>query len=163
MQFFKPTVSFLVLAVACLAGCSSTSMSGSTYTGGQLQQAGTLREGTVLQVRTVVADRSTDNSGSQYAAGALGGVVGAALGNNVSAGRGRQLTTVLGGAAGAAGAAELAKAGQRVQAWEIIVQLAGGGAIPITQEADGYPLRPGQRVYVLETAGRSRVVPAGMP
>lgn len=147
-------------AALTLGGCSTTSMSGSTYTGAQLQKTGALRQGVVIQVRNVTADRAADSQSSMVA-GAIGGVIGAAMGNTVGAGKGRQLATVVGTAAGAAIGSETAKASQRVAAWEIVVELAGGGAVPIAQEADGYPLRPGQRVYVIEQNGRHRVVPAG--
>lgn len=149
----------LAAGAALAAGCSSTPLNGSTYTDNQIQATGSIDEGVILQVRNVIADRSASNNNGA-AASALGGVVGGVIGQAVGRGTVRALATTAGAAGGAYAAGEYARQRQRVPAWEFVVRTKSGNLVPITQEADRYPLRPGQRVYLITSGGRTRIVPA---
>lgn len=153
------TQSIAAIAMTLFASSSmcQSAYDGSTYSRYELQNQGSVTEATVLQVRDVVSDR-TDDSSSNIGT-ALGGVIGGLIAQNVGGGNGRYAAAALGALGGAYAGSEITRRTSKNLAWEIIVKTRNGDIVPVTQEADRYALRQGQHVYLLNSGGRTRVIP----
>lgn len=148
---------FLALSLPAVSGCSSR-VGGYDYTAAEARQVYSVRQATVVEVRTVTIHG--DASSHQTLGGILGSVAGGFLGSTIGSGTGSTLAAVggalLGGAAGVgAGSAAAQESGLQLTlhyddgSEEIVVQ----GAEP--------PLQAGQRVRVVIGAdGSRRVEPA---
>lgn len=145
--------SLLGLAVVAVvfAGCS-TSQKQNIYQTGSVQQQMRVKLATVIDVREV--DIEARPTGAGATAGAAAGAV---VGTNT--GRGGVVSgiagTVIGGVAGAVG--EKLASGKIGQ--EIIYQVDGSKeTLALVQELDGDPLKPGDRVRLIEGGLTARLV-----
>lgn len=167
----------LIIVLSVLSGCA-TNLSGDVYTSGSTMSL-TL-EGSVISARPVTikdSQKMTDNTTGMVAGGLLGAVGGAAAGN------GRGLATVGGGLAGAALGAVLEDKLSTSKGMEYIVKLdmskfkdgyyegtpamrnvlstaKTSGLITVVQSASDNVVAEGQKVYVIFSNNRTRVIPA---
>lgn len=151
MQTRLGLLSILLVGLLLLPGCME-SRSGNVYTRDQARTSQSVNYGTVLRVELVTIEGSQSGVGT-LAGGAMGGVLGSAVGG----GSGRAIATVggaiLGGAAGAAAEKGLTAA----QGVEIEVELDNGELLVVVQENDA-AYRVGDRVRVLrDSKGTTRV------
>lgn len=152
------SIAALLGAVAFFAAhAHAGDFSGSSYDSFEARRVQTAVIATVEDVREVRLATQTDTS--KYAAGALGGVAGAAIGQQLGGGNGRLILTALLTAAGAQGGAEADRAMRTARALEITVSLDNGQTYVITQEidVDAASLQPGDRVRII-TGANTRVV-----
>lgn len=112
---------------------------------------GTVREGTVIQVRNVQIEPTgtAKNTGR-----AIGAVVGAGVGSQMS--KNRYFTGALGGLLGGVGGDIAADTIASSTAQEIIILREDGKSTTITQAQSD--LRAGQKVYLVQSAGKIRVI-----
>jgi outer membrane lipoprotein SlyB len=141
------------LAVVLLAACSTTSPD--VIKPEDAQRLATVQDAVVLNVRPVSVEGS--HSGLGGAAGAVvGGVAGSAGGGSRTSTIGGVLGAVVGGVVG--NAAE--RYGTRESAVEILVQLPNGERRAIVQAQGDEKLQPGDRVLLIVSGGKTRVVKA---
>ncbi len=151
-----PTPATLLLATllsaSLLAGCSTTSQSGSSYTPHQAQREMTVRMGVVESVRQVII------SGTKNGAGGLAGTaIGGIAGSNIGGGnRGSAVGAILGAVGGAIAGQMIEEKSTEKNGLEITVRYDNGTMGAITQEADER-FNPGERVRVLSGGGVTRV------
>lgn len=138
--------------------------SGNVYRLPSVQSSSPVMRALVIQARDVEAEVS---SASRYGGSAIGAVVGAALGaklgehsNNAKMALGL-VGTVLGGLAGQTATEKIGGA----KAVEYIVQMMDGDHVTnrvmaITQPAPAPTVAEGSQVYLIQTGGTWRVVPA---
>lgn len=144
---------FLGLAVVAVifSGCT-TSQKQNVYQTGSVQQQMRVKLATVIDVRDVDIEAKPTGAGATAGA-AAGGVVG------TNTGRGGVVSgiagTVIGGVAGAVG--EKLASGNKGQ--EVIYQVDGSKeTLALVQELDSDPLKPGDRVRLIEGALTARLV-----
>jgi len=107
--------------------------------------------GTVTDIVTLYATEPTSGAGA-----VIGGVLGAAVGNQIGGGNGRKAATVLGAVGGAVAGNKIEKSrNTAVTGYRIDIRLDGGGQTSITV-ASPSGLAEGQRVRVVD----GDVVPA---
>jgi outer membrane lipoprotein SlyB len=121
-------------------------------------RSGTLREGKVMEgkiinVRTVDIESSTK---AQYTGTAIGAAAGAVIASQVGAKNSFLLNSLGGLVGGAVGNVATDKL-MHATAQELIILKTDGKATTITQ-ADS-ELKEGQNVYLVESAGKIRVIP----
>lgn len=141
----------LLMGLLLLTGCME-SRAGNVYTRDQARTSQSVNYGTILRVELVTIEGSQSGVGT-LAGGAMGGVLGSAVGG----GSGRAIATVggaiLGGAAGAAAEKGLTTA----QGVELEVELDNGELLMVVQENDAV-YRVGDRIRVLrDSKGTTRV------
>lgn len=148
---------FIAVVAMFAAAAQAGDFSGSSYDSFEARRVQTAVIATVEDVREVRLATQTDTS--KYAAGALGGVAGAAVGQQLGGGNGRLMLTALLAAAGVQGGAEADRAMRTARAMEITVSLDNGQTYVITQEMDteAASLQPGDRVRII-TGANTRVV-----
>ena len=151
-------------AAVFLTAPEAMAQSGNVYRLPSVQTSSSVMRAVVIQARDVEAEVS---STSRYGGSAIGAVVGAALGaklgehsNNAKMALGL-VGTVLGGLAGQAATEKIGGA----KAVEYIVQMMDGERISnrvmaITQPAPAPTVAEGSQVYLIQTGGTWRVVPA---
>lgn len=141
-------------AVVLVSGCAKPSASANVYNYNQTQRDQIVRNGTVINVRSITIERDQTSGVGAVAGGAVGGVAGSAVGG----GTGRTLAIIGGAILGAlAGNAVEDQVGKK-DGLEITVRLDNGETRVIAQEAD-LPIMMNQRVQVISGAGPTRVVP----
>lgn len=150
------------LLILCLAGITlvstgcASSLSGDTYSRSEAQRAISFREGTLVDVRKVRLEGTKSNIGT-----AAGAVVGGAAGSGVGQGRGAIVGAVLGAVVGGVAGAAAEEGLTREDAWELTVRMNSGESIVVVQEiGKNEKFVPGERVRVLQSAGKTRVSPA---
>jgi outer membrane lipoprotein SlyB len=148
-------VSFAATFAATAAHSNEWDIGAASRQRNEALQVGRVLEGTVVQVREVnVAPTTTANAVSTGVGGILGGAIGAKMGK----GNGRYvagaLSAVLGGVVGNA----IGERAMRATAQEIIIRKGDGGIIAVTQAES--ELYAGQPVYLIESYGKVRVIPA---
>ncbi len=140
---------FSVAGIASLMGCNPSSTTDnkaargnpSTYTSNSAP-AKCVNCGQIESVREIVT------RGEGTGLGAVGGaVVGGAVGNQVGAGRGKDLATVAGAVGGAVAGNEIEKRAKSTKSYEIIVRLDDGSS-RVINETNPPMWRPGDRVKV---------------
>lgn len=151
----KTTTLSLAALAACatlLAGCATTSQSGSSYQPGQAQREMKVRMGVVESVRQVTLAGGKSGAGT-----AVGGLLGGIAGSNVGGGsRGSAVGTILGAVGGAVAGHAIEEGMTKKAGLEITVKFDNGTLSAITQEADEQ-FRAGERVRVLSDGGTTRV------
>lgn len=146
------TLATLAACAALLAGCATTSQSGSSYQQGQAQREMHVRMGIVESVRQVTLEGGKSGTGT-----AVGGVLGGIAGSNVGGGnRGSAVGTILGVVGGAVAGHAIEEGITKKAGLEITVKFDNGTMSAITQEADEQ-FRTGERVRVLSGGGTTRV------
>ena len=142
-----------VFAAAVLAACTTTSPD--VIQPGDAQQLSQVQDATVLNVRLVTVD------GSQSGVGAVaGGTIGGLAGSSHSGGREAAALGVLGAVAGAVAGNTIERASTRESAVEILLQLRDGERRAIVQAQGTEPLAAGDRVIIVITGGKARVMKA---
>lgn len=179
-RFF--VVCFLLLASMTLSNCARD-LSSNVYTD-DATQSFTL-EGQVLSIRKVAvktSDRLSDNSGGMLAGGAMGAALGSTAGHSGNASAGA--IGIVGGAivGGLAGAAIEGKLGES-EGYEYVIKInsskikgdqyydgsaamrsaissaISSGLMTVVQGTDVL-LQKGQKVYVIVSSKRTRIIPA---
>lgn len=142
------------LSLLVLAGCANQSASGSVYTYEQARQAQTVRNGTVVSVRSIVIQSERPSGVGAVSGAAVGGVAGSAIGG----GRGKILTTIGGALIGGLAGNAIENQVSKTQGLEITVQLDNGETVVVAQAAD-MAFSVGQRVQLISGSGTTRVAP----
>jgi outer membrane lipoprotein SlyB len=116
---------------------------------------GRVMAGVVLQTRDIAVQSST---ASQTVSTSVGALLGGAIGSKAGKGNGRYVATALGGVLGGLAGNQVGDMISSAKAQEIIVKREDGGLSVLTQaESD---LREGDQVYLVESAGKVRVIRA---
>lgn len=147
-------ISFAMSASPAFAGNYDISANGNTRYG-TLSQGG-VDEGVVVNVRTVKVEPSnTARTAGTGIGAALGAVIGNRIGRNGSNGNyaATALVGILGGIAGNVATDAIADN----DAQEVIVKKTSGQVVVITQVESS--LGVGQKVYLVDSAGKTRVIP----
>jgi outer membrane lipoprotein SlyB len=145
-----------IIAIATIpilfVSCVQNSLTGDTYSRGEIGQAQTVKQGRITSIRYVKIEGGTG------AGMILGGVAGGVLGNQIGGGSGRTLATIGGAGLGAAAGSHAQKSIDSRQGIEIQVRLDGGNSLSVTQEVNPREsFGVGDRVRVLYNGGRARV------
>ena len=140
--------------MAALAGCANNSASSGVYTYGQAQREQIVRLGTVTNIRNITIQSDKSSGVGVIGGGALGGV----MGNAIGGGTGRSIATVGGALLGALLGNSVENTASRSSGYEITVRMDNGETRVVAQEAD-VPVSVGQRVQVISGAGPTRVAP----
>lgn len=142
----------LGLGVGLLAGCASSSPD--VVRRADAQRLSTVSDAVVLSVRPVTVDGSQSGVGA-----ATGGLIGgaAAYGAGGSNPGNAAVVGLLGAAAGAVAGNIVERVGTREDAYEIIVQLAGGERRAIVQAKGEETFKPGDAVLLINSGGKIRV------
>lgn len=176
----KKTINLLsIITILALLSACARDLSSSTYSSSSTLSL-TL-EGVVLDTRQVTikdSEKMSDNSAGMLAGGVLGGVAGSGIGQ----GTGNDLAIVGGAIGGAIAGAALEGALSKQKGIEYIIKVdtsklkstyyegnaqmrsaisaaTTSGVITVVQAADN-PIAAGQKVYVIFSDNRTRVIPA---
>jgi len=153
-------ITMLIVAVPLLLATGpAQAQSGNVYGAGQVQVSGTAVEAVVLQVEIKKAEPSWQ---TRAAGAGIGSALGALLASNVS-GNGRHAASVIGATAGGLLGERTTNAVMTDAAQEIILQVLGREGAPprivtVIQPAPFDRLVAGETVYMINTAGKYRVV-----
>lgn len=149
----RPTLLLTALftSVALLTGCASN-LSGSSYSRADARAVQNVRMGTIESLRPVQIEGTKTPIGT-LAGAAVGGIAG----NSIGGGRGKAITTILGGVAGGAAGSAVEEGITRTQGVEIVVREDDGGTRAYVQAVDSQQFRVGDRVRIMSVNGASRV------
>lgn len=149
----RPTLLLTALfaSAALLSGCASN-LSGSSYSRADARSVQNVRMGTIESLRPVQIEGTKTPIGT-LAGTAIGGIAG----NSIGGGRGKAITTILGGVAGGAAGSAVEEGITRTQGVEIVVREDDGGTRAYVQAVDSQQFRVGDRVRILSVNGASRV------
>lgn len=142
----------LALSMVGLAGCTDT-MGAAPYQA-QPAVAQTVQRGTIVAVRTVQIPANKD---SQLGGAIVGGILGAAVGNQFGKGDGKTIMTGAGAIGGAIAGSQLTNGAQPSYAREWTIRMQGGGRMVIIQNDPN--LYVGQHVRIVQDAQGTRIVP----
>lgn len=135
-----------------LLGCAS-SLTGDTYTRGEVRKAQVVRMGVVESLRPVKIEGTKTNIGS-----AAGSIVGGVAGSEVGGGKGSIVAAVIGAVAGGMAGAAMEEGITRTQGVEITVREDSGVLRAYVQQMnEGEIFRIGDRVRILTVNGTARV------
>ena len=142
--------------VVALAACATSSPD--VIQRGDAQRLSEVLDATVLTIRPVTVEGNQSGIGA-----AAGGVVGGIAGSSVGGQREGAIVGVLAAVAGAVAGNAIERMGTREEAVEILVQLKSGDRRAIVQAKGSESLVPGDRVILVTTGGKVRVIkaPAG--
>ena len=149
----RPTLLLTALfaSAALLSGCASN-LSGSSYSRADARAVQNVRMGTIESLRPVQIEGTKTPIGT-LAGAAVGGIAG----NSIGGGRGKAITTILGGVAGGAAGSAVEEGITRTQGVEIVVREDDGGTRAYVQAVDSQQFRVGDRVRIMTVNGASRV------
>lgn len=135
---------FIALNLA-LSGCTST-LSGDTYSRDEARRPQTVRQGTIINIRTVTVE-GTNSGVGKYGGAAVGGIIGSRVdgGHGAWAALGGVLGAIGGGLAGK-GTEELVT---RKKMLEITVREDSGRTIAVVQEPGNDSFKIGDHVNIL--------------
>lgn len=143
-----------LIVAATLGGCASSNPD--VIQRGDAQRLSLVQDGVVLTIRNVTVDGSQSGAGA-----AVGGVVGAVGGYGVSGvQRESQIIGVLAGVAGAVAGNAIERFSTREEAVEILLQLKGGERRSIVQAKGAEVLVPGDKVILVTTGSKVRIIKA---
>lgn len=151
-QLISASVS--VLLALTLGACATSSPD--VIQRGDVQRLSQVEDGVVLSTRSVVVEGSQSGIGA-----AVGGVTGAVAG--ATRGGSNAESNAIGllvGVAGAVAGNAIERMGTREDATELLIQLKGGARRAVVQAKGGQALVPGDRVILITTSGKVRVVKA---
>lgn len=139
-------------ATLALTGCASN-LSGSSYSRADARAVQNVRMGTIESLRPVQIEGTKTPIGT-LAGAAVGGIAG----NSIGGGRGKAITTILGGVAGGAAGSAVEEGITRTQGVEIVVREDSGATRAYVQAVDpAQQFRIGDRVRIMTVNGASRV------
>lgn len=149
----RPTLLLTALfaSAALLSGCASN-LSGSSYSRADARSVQNVRMGTIESLRPVQIEGTKTPIGT-LAGTAIGGIAG----NSIGGGRGKAITTILGGVAGGAAGSAVEEGITRTQGVEIVVREDDGATRAYVQAVDSQQFRVGDRVRIMSVNGASRV------
>lgn len=139
--------------VMALAACATSSPD--VIQRGDAQRLSEVLDATVLTIRPVTVEGNQSGIGA-----AAGGVVGGIAGSSVGGQREGAIVGVLAAVAGAVAGNAIERMGTREEAVEILVQLKSGDRRAIVQAKGSESLVPGDRVILVTTGGKVRVIKA---
>ena len=145
--------SYLILSILIITGCAYSSQRPDVVDRSVAQRAQSVTFATVVDIdRVVIAgDREVG-----AAAGALIGAAGQSVSDSdIESGVGG----ILGGLVGSAVGSAIGDTATRKAAIELLLELDNGKAISIIQEESQYMFAVGQRVKIIKSSGKSRVLP----
>lgn len=144
----------LLAALTLLPGCLPR-YTGDHYSRSEARAVQQVSHGTIEELRLVVIEGTKTRLGP-----AVGAIIGGIAGREIGDGRGRDVGKVVGAVGGGAAGAVAEEAITRKQGVEITVTLANGNTIAVVQEVDPtVDLRVGDRVKVLRSNGKARIIP----
>jgi outer membrane lipoprotein SlyB len=144
----------VLLSGAVLAGCAQPTLTGTTYSRGEVRQAQTVQMGYVESVTPVIIEGRTDGIVGAGTGAVLGGIIGRGIGG----GRGQDIATVAGVVGGGIAGQRVEEATSRRQGVELTVRLDSGRIVSVVQEADpNQDFWVGQPVRVLGQGSTMRV------
>lgn len=147
----KIVLSFILIGLASAASAGDYDIGRDSNRRNGTLSEGTVREGKVIQVRNVKIEPT---STAKNTGRAIGAVVGAGAGSQI--GKNRYFSGALGGLLGGVGGDMAADAIASSTAQEIIILRDDGKSTTITQAQSD--LQEGQEVYLVQSAGKIRVV-----
>lgn len=137
-----------------LVGCTSSGLTGTTYTRDEARRVQTIKYGTVESVTPVVIEGRTDGIVGTGSGAVIGGIAGSTVGG----GKGRTIATVVGAVAGGLAGQAAEKKLTTKQGQEITVRMESGEVLSIVQEVENEQyFRPGERIRLLKLGGVTRV------
>ncbi len=142
----------LVAAALGASGCSTTNPD--VIKPGDAQRLSQVADALVLNVRPVVVEGSQSGAGGATGA-VIGGVAGAGSTGNS---RGAVLAGVAGAVVGAVVGNAVERYGTRESALEILLQLKSGERRAIVQAQGEESFKPGDKVILVTTGGKTRVM-----
>ena len=147
-------VSYLFLSIFIISSCAYSSQRPDVVDRSVAQRAQSVTYATVVGIDRVII------AGDREVGAAAGAAIGAAAGQSVSdsdieSGIGAVLVGLVGSAVGSA----IGDTATRKAAIELLLELDNGKAISIIQEESQYMFAVGQRVKIIKSSGKSRVLP----
>lgn len=133
-------------------------LSGRGYTRGEARAVATVQEATVVAVRRVRLEASSQ---ARATGALLGGALGGVAGSEVGRGKGSFLAALVGGVAGAAIGDAAAEKVAESRGLEITVRLSDGRIVAVTQADDGEEFFPGDKVALVTSGQGTRVAHRG--
>ncbi len=143
-----------VLLALALGACATSSPD--VIQRGDVQRLSQVEDGVVLSTRSVVVEGSQSGIGATVG-GVTGAVAGATRGGSSAE---SNAIGLLVGVAGAVAGNAIERMGTREAATELLIQLKGGARRAVVQAKGGQVLVPGDRVILITTSGKVRVVKA---
>lgn len=146
-------IAALGLLATLVAGCASSSPD--VVRRSDAQRLSTVSDAVVLSVRSVTVEGTQSGVGA-----ATGGIVAgaAAYGSGGSNPTNAAVVGILGAAAGAVAGNLIERTGTREDAYEILLQLAGGERRSIVQGKGEETFKPGDAVLLVNSGGKIRVM-----
>ncbi|WP_029134062.1 glycine zipper 2TM domain-containing protein [Sedimenticola selenatireducens] len=143
----------LAMTVA-LVGCTTSGLTGTTYTRDEARRVQTVKYGTVESVTPVVIEGRTDGIVGTGSGAVIGGIAGSTVGG----GKGRSIATVVGAVAGGLAGQAAEKNLTTKQGQEITIRMESGEILSVVQEVenDRY-FHAGDRIRLLKQGGVTRV------
>lgn len=145
---------FALAMLVTLAGCTTSGLTGTTYSRDEARRVQVVKYGTVESVTPVVIEGKSDGivgTGS-------GAIVGGLAGSTVGGGTGRSIATVVGAVAGGLAGQAAEKKLTTKQGQEITLRMESGEILSIVQEVEnGQYFHPGERIRLLKQGGITRV------
>ena len=147
-------VSYLFLSIFIISSCAYSSQRPDVVDRSVAQRAQSVTYATVVCIDRVII------AGDREVGAAAGAAIGAAAGQSVSDSDIESgIGAVLGGLVGSAVGSAIGDKATRKSAIEILLELDNGKVISIIQEESQYMYAVGQRVKVIKSSGKSRVLP----
>lgn len=144
----------LLSAAAATATAGDYDISANANTRGGTLGQGQVESGVVVSVRSVTVEPSSTARG---AGTGIGAALGAAIGSQAGNGNGRYVASALAGVLGGVAGNVATDALSSAEAQEVIVKKDDGRLVVLTQADSNLSI--GQSVYLVDSAGRTRVIP----
>ena len=146
--------SYLILSILIITGCVYSSQRPDVVDRSVAQRAQSVTFATVVGIDRVVI------AGDREVGAAAGALIGAAAGQSVSDSEIESgIGGVLGGLVGSAVGSAVGDTATRKAAIELLLELDNGKTISIIQEESQYMFAVGQKVKIIKSSGKSRVLP----
>ena len=146
--------SYLILSILIITGCVYSSQRPDVVDRSVAQRAQSVTFATVVDIDRVVI------AGDREVGAAAGALIGAAAGQSVSDSEIESgVGGILGGLVGSAVGSAIGDKATRKAAIELLLELDNGKTISIIQEESQYMFAVGQRVKIIKSSGKSRVLP----
>lgn len=147
----------LLLSSVLLCGCTPN-IGGNDYDVSGAGKVGSVEFGVVTDVREVRVNASDPSKAGTGAA--VGGVSGGLLGaGTIGGGSGRFVSGAVGGLLGAGIGHLIEQKATQQMGNEYTVRMDDGRTVAIVQGKEP-PIAPGQRVKIINSSGRSKIIPA---
>ena len=146
--------SYLIFSILIITSCAYSSQRPDVVDRSVAQRAQSVTFATVVDIDRVVI------AGDREVGAAAGALIGAAAGQSVSDSEIESgVGGILGGLVGSAVGSAIGDTATRKAAIELLLELDNGKAISIIQEESQYMFAVGQRVKIIKSSGKSRVLP----